>query len=79
MVDELPSWAFSDQCPSERRENDERASQRITREYFAIFSSGKYNFLHFVPERDEINSERDETDSIECCGIGPDLRSRVFR
>lgn len=53
VVDELPGRTFSDQCPSERRENDERASQRITREYFAIFPSGRDNFLHLIHEGDK--------------------------
>lgn len=46
VVDELPDRTFSDQCPSERRKNDERASQRLTREYFAILPSGRDKLLH---------------------------------
>lgn len=76
MVDELSGRTFSDQCPSERRENDERASERITREYFAIFSSGRDNFLHLVHEGDKRLTLRV---SIINVAIGPDLRSRVFR
>lgn len=44
MADELSGRALSGQRPAERREDDERASQRAAREYFAVFSPGKGNF-----------------------------------
>lgn len=59
VADELSGRALSGQRSSERCEDDERASQRIAGEYFAVFSPGRYDFLfHSIKERQETNSKR---------------------
>lgn len=58
VADELSGRALSGQRFAERCEDDERASQRIACEYFAIFSPGRCNFLFRLPKRRKINSKR---------------------
>lgn len=50
VADELSSRALSGQRPAERREDDERASQRTARKYFAVFSPGRGNFPFRSPK-----------------------------